>query len=84
LLLICPLLARAAAGTEEERLVVILHSDSPLQDKDAACELRFTAGGNQTAEWGVDRSWVIWGGLSDLAPVVVTIGHRQLSEAKPW
>ena len=42
---------------------MILQSDSPLKEKDAACELRFAAGGNQTAEWGVDCSWVMKGGF---------------------
>jgi HEAT repeat protein len=37
LILICPLLARAADGTGEERLIAILQSDSPPREKDAAC-----------------------------------------------
>lgn len=37
LVLICPVLARSADGTEEERLIAILQSDSPPREKDAAC-----------------------------------------------
>jgi hypothetical protein len=55
---------------------VILHSDSPLQEKDAACELRFESGGVRTAGRAADRFWGIFGDFRTQAPVSLRIEAR--------
>jgi hypothetical protein len=56
--------------------VVILHSDSPSQEKDAAWQLRFAPEGNHAAEGGVGRLWDIWERFLDRSPVVVRLEAR--------
>jgi hypothetical protein len=38
----------------------------------------------RTAFQHLELVWGIYGGVSDQGPVIVRIGHRQLSEVKPW